>query len=69
LPKDLNYGLYSTFAIGLFLAWARSTAQSLARDAAAALALDARARIERRDRCDLYHSALRDRGTTPVCAH
>lgn len=30
LPKDVYYGLYSAFAIGLFLAWARSTGQSLA---------------------------------------
>jgi hypothetical protein len=31
LPKDLYYGLYSAFAIGLFLVWARSTGQSLGR--------------------------------------
>ena len=29
LPKDLYYGLYSAFAVGLFLAWARSMGQSL----------------------------------------
>jgi hypothetical protein len=30
LPKDVYYGLYSTFAIGLFLAWAVGTGQPLA---------------------------------------
>lgn len=30
LPKDLYYGLYSAFGIGLFVAWARSTSQSVA---------------------------------------
>jgi hypothetical protein len=30
LPKDFYYGLYSAFAIGLFLAWAHSTSQSVA---------------------------------------
>lgn len=29
LPKDLYYGLYSAFAIGLFVVWAWSTGQSL----------------------------------------
>lgn len=30
LPRDLYYGVYSAFAIGLFALWARSTGQSLA---------------------------------------
>lgn len=29
VPKDLYYGLYSALAIGLFVAWTRSTGQSL----------------------------------------
>lgn len=30
LPKDLYYGLYSGFAFGLFIAWARATGQPIA---------------------------------------
>jgi hypothetical protein len=29
LPRDLYYGIYSVFAVGLFALWARSTGQSL----------------------------------------
>lgn len=31
LARDFYYGVYSAFALGLFLAWARSTGQSLAK--------------------------------------